>query len=112
MIRPTPPVDTSPAAVEYFAALLEVTGDAAKLVRALSTQLQEAQQAKDTITLTQLREWCKDFDAVCGVYPDYILEGWAVFTYLQQRLNGRPKEDEPDNTYRAPEDWYPLSEEG
>lgn len=62
------------------------------------------------MTLEQLEQFCRDYDACYGRWPENEYEGWALWEYIQGRLKGLgPNAWEWPFEYRQrPGDWPPV----
>lgn len=68
-----------------------------------------------TVTVEQLRQWCRDYDAWHFQYRESRWEGWNVLWYIEQRLAGRGPNviAWPDDALcepEPPEDWGSKAE--
>lgn len=58
----------------------------------------------DNITLAQLEEFLRDYDAYKGSYPEHEFEGWCAFTFIRHKMKGGITREWTDEG--APEDWW------
>jgi hypothetical protein len=42
------------------------------------------------ITVEELEQFCRDYDAWHGEYRESVYEGWAMLCYIRRRLDGLP----------------------